>query len=323
MSITIVVLDGYTLNPGDLSWGPLEALGALTVYERTAPEQIVPRARKASFLLTNKVPLDAHTLAQLPALRYVGVLATGYDVVDVEAAARQGVSVTNIPSYGTNSVAQMVFAHLLAFHHHVCDHSAAVKAGKWSAAPDFCFWDFSQIELAGKVMGIVGFGRIGQQVGRVASALGMAVQAYDHRPHDVTDIAGFRWVDLPELFRTSDVISLNCPLTPETEGMINAETLKLMKPSAYLINTARGGLVVERDLAAALNEGRIAGAGLDVLSTEPPEADNPLLSAKNTFITPHIAWATREARQRLMAIAAANIRAFLDGQPQNLVGRHH
>ncbi len=321
MSITIVVLDGYTLNPGDLSWEPLEVLGDVTVYDRTAPEQVVARARNASFVLTNKVPLDADTLAQLSALRYIGVLATGYDVVDVEAARQHSVTVTNIPSYGTNSVAQMVIAHLLAFCHHVQDHNAAVKAGKWTAAPDFCFWDFPQIELDGKMMGIVGFGRIGQQVGRIVAALGMAVQAYDHRPHEVTDIEGFRWVELPTLFRTSDVISLNCPLTPETEGMINSETLALMKPSAFLINAARGGLVVEHDLAAALNEGRIAGAGLDVLSTEPPEATNPLLTARNTFITPHIAWATREARQRLMRIAAANISAFLDGHPQNVVGQ--
>lgn len=315
----ITVLDGYTLNPNDLSWDALETLGNLSVYARTPAPEIVARAHNASIILTNKTPLTAQTLAQLPTLRYIGVLATGYNVVDVVAATQQGITVTNIPAYGTHSVAQMVIAHLLTLCHRVQRHSDAVTGGAWSQSPDWCFWQSPQIELAGKVMGIIGLGNIGHQIGRIASALGMSVQAYSPRPREVTDIAGFRWVALDELFSTSDVVSLNCPLTPETTHLINRETLALMKKNAFLLNASRGGLIAEQDLADALNMGRIAGAGLDVLSTEPPTPDNPLLAAKNVLITPHMAWATREARQRLLTQAVENVRAFLNGQPLNVV----
>ncbi len=319
MSIKIVVLDGYTLNPGDLSWAELEILGSLTVHERTSPDHILERVHDATIILTNKVPLSGSLLRQLSNLKYIGLLATGYDVVDVRTAQEIGVLVTNIPTYGTKSVAQMVIAQLLSLCQHVESHSDAVKAGRWTASPDFCFWDYPLIELDGKIMGIVGFGRIGHQVGRIAAALGMKVQAHDRTQAMVTDIDDFKWVELPELLKTSDVISLNCPLVPETAGLINKETLRLMKSSAFLLNASRGGLVVDDDLAAALNSDQIAGAALDVLSTEPPESDNPLLFAKNIIITAHIAWATREARQRLMAIAIENIKAFLNNHPQNVV----
>jgi glycerate dehydrogenase len=315
----IVVLDGYPLNPGDLSWAGLKALGEVTVHDRTPGDLILERAAGAEMLLTNKTPLSADTLEQLPDLQYIGLLATGYNVVDVAAAAARNIIVTNVPTYGTQSVAQMVFAHLLALCHRVELHSYAVKAGKWAASPDFCFWESPQIELAGKTIGIIGFGRIGHQVGRIAAAFGMNVQAYDARQWDVTDIDSFKWAALDDLFATSDVVSLNCPLFPETEGMINAENLKKMKASAFLINASRGGLVIEQDLADALNRGDIAGAALDVLSTEPPARDNPLFWAKNVLITPHIAWATQEARQRLMNTVVQNVSAFLAGESQNVV----
>lgn len=315
----IVVLDGYTLNPGDLSWSELEALGALRVYERTPYDQIPERAGTASIVLTNKTVLDAAMIDQLPGLRYIGVLATGYNVIDTAAADARSIVISNIPTYGTQSVAQMVMAQLLTFCHRVQQHSDAVKAGRWTESDDWCFWDTPQIELARRTMGIIGFGRIGHQVGRLAAAFGMKVQAYNPESEPVDDIEDFRWVSLPELFETSDVISLNCPLTPETQGIINRDNLALMKSTAFLLNASRGGLVVDADLAEALNEGRIAGAGLDVLSTEPPPVDNPLLSARNIIITPHIAWATREARQRLMNTAVDNVRAFIAGSPQNVV----
>ncbi|MFC1959359.1 D-2-hydroxyacid dehydrogenase [Chloroflexota bacterium] len=315
----IVVLDGYTLNPGDLSWDELKTLGSLTVYDRTPYEQIVERAAQAEIVLTNKTPLDATTLKQLPELRYIGVLATGYNVVDVNTAQQRGIPVANIPIYGTKSVAQMVIGQLLSFCHHIDHHSEAVKAGRWSDDPDWCFWDYPQVELDSKTLGIVGFGRIGHQIGRIAAALGMNIQAYDRIQRPIDDVPGFHWVGLEELFQTSDVISLNCPLTPETEGLINQATLQLMKPTALLLNASRGPLIVEQDLADALNAGQIAGAGLDVLSAEPPDVDNPLLTAKNIIITPHIAWATREARQRLMTTAVGNAQAFLSGQSENVV----
>jgi len=317
---TIVVLDGYTLNPGDLSWDALAALGHLTLYERTPPEETLKRAQGAHIALTNKTVLDAKTLDRLPDLRYIGVTATGYNVVDVAAARARGITVTNIPAYGTHSVAQMMIAQLLTLCHRVQRHDDAVKAGRWSQAPDWCFWESPQIELADKTMGIIGLGRIGHQVGRIAAALGMRVQAYNPSQRPITDIEGFRWVALADIWRTSDVISLNCPLTPQTAGIVNRETLRQMKSTAFLLNASRGGLVVDDDLAAALRAGEIAGAGLDVLSTEPPPADHPLLTAPNTVITPHIAWATAEARQRMMSILVANVRAFLDGQPQNVIG---
>lgn len=317
----IVVLDGYTLNPGDLSWNAVEQFGTLQVYDRTAAEDIISRARGAEVVFTNKTPLTAGTIAELDSLQYIGVLATGYNIVDVEAAQRAGIVVTNVPTYGTNAVAQIVFAHLLEHCHHVKDHDSAVKAGRWQAQPDFCFWDFPLTELADKVMGIVGFGRIGRQVGVIASAFGMHVAAYDvERTAPPKTISTFTWMGLDELFSTADVVSLNCPLFPENQGMVDERRISLMKPTAVLINASRGGLIVDEDLARALNNDRIAGASLDVVSNvEPPPADDPLLTAKNCFITPHIAWAARESRERLMKTAADNLAAYLNGSPQNVV----
>jgi len=317
--LKIVVLDGYTLNPGDLSWSGIEAYGDTQVYEYTPEDKIIERAKGAEIVFTNKTPLTAETLDKLEGLRYIGVLATGYNIVDVKAASDKGIIVTNIPTYGTNSVAQMVFAHILELCHHVQLHSDAVKQGEWTNCRDFCFWKIPQIELYDKTMGIVGFGNIGRQVGKIANAIGMKVIAYDKIKNNPPEYEGFKWVSLEELFKESDVVSLHCPLFPETQGMINKNTLSLMKKTAFLINTSRGGLVVDQDLAEALNEGRIAGAGLDVLSVEPPAEDNPLLKAKNCLITPHIAWATKEARARLMDIAVNNLKCFLEGKPVNVV----
>ena len=319
--MNIVVLDGFTLNPGDLSWKRLEDMGKLTVYDRTSDSDIISRGREAVVILTNKTPLSADVIAELPELKYVGVLATGYNVVDVEAAAKRGIPVTNVPTYGTTAVAQMVFAHILEHCHHVKDHSDAVKAGEWNDQPDFCFWNFPLFELAEKTLGIVGFGRIGRQVGIIGSSFGMRVRAADSVHVDPpTEIGDFGWLKVDDLFTASDVVSLNCPLFPETEGMVNTERLELMKPTAILVNASRGGLVIDEDLAAALNSGRIAGASLDVVSnSEPPDPNNPLLSARNCFITPHIAWAAKESRERLMATAMDNIQAFIDGNPQNVV----
>lgn len=314
----LVVLDGYCLNPGDLSWDALRRFGDLTVFDRTRLEEVVERAAGAEIVFTNKTPLPASALAQLSALRYIGVLATGYNVVDVNAAKERGIVVTNIPTYGTASVAQFVFALLLELCHNVKLHSDAVRAGEWSSNPDWCFWKSPLVELAGRTMGIVGFGRIGRQVGRIADAMGMHVVAYDTY-HGGPPQYSFRWAGLEELLRESDVVSLHSPLFPDTQGMINAKTLTMMKPSAFLINTSRGPLVVDSDLADALNAGRLAGAGVDVLSVEPPAADNPLLSARNCLVTPHIAWATREARARLMDQAVGNVAAFVAGKPVNVV----
>jgi len=315
----IVVLDGYCLNPGDLSWDALRGFGDVEVYERTPAADVAQRAAGAVIALTNKTPLKAETLARLPELKYIGVLATGYNIVDVEAAGRQGIAVTNIPTYGTASVAQFVFALLLELCHNVGLHSASVRAGEWSRHADWSFWKSRLTELAGKTMGVIGFGRIGRSVGRIADAMGMKVIANDTYQPDPPPYPGFRWVSVEELLRESDVVSLHSPLFPETQGMINARTLALMKPSAFLINTSRGPLIVDQDLAAALNAGRLAGAALDVLSLEPPAETNPLLSASNCLITPHIAWATREARARLMDLAIQNISAFLSGNPQNVI----
>jgi len=315
----IVVLDGFTLNPGDLSWEELETLGEVTIHERTPPELILSRAEGAEIILTNKTPLRSEVIAQLPKLRYIGVLATGFDVVDLEAAKKQNVVVTNVPAYSSDSVAQMVFALLLELSIHVGEHSAAVRKGNWSACKDFCFWIHPLHELAGKTMGIIGYGRIGKRVAEIAEVYGMHVLIHDVVKVESNETGTPQWVELPELFRKSDVISLHCPLTADTQGMINKETLKLMKKSAFLINTARGKLIVEEDLAEALNKGMIAGAGLDVLSVEPPGKDNPLLQAVNCIITPHIAWATKEARIRLLRIAVDNIKAFLKGCPVNVV----
>lgn len=309
-SSSIVVLDGYTLNPGDLSWDPLKALGPFTCYDRTPAAEIISRASPARILLTNKTLLNAQTLAQLPGLAYIGVLATGYNVVDTDAARSRGIPVTNVPEYGTHAVAQHTLALLLELTQHAGHHAATVRDGRWSAISDFCYWDYPLIELDGLRLGIVGSGRIGSAVARIAEAFGMTV-SFARR-------AGGR-AELERVIRSSDVISLHCPLTPETRGMINAATIDWMKPTALLINTGRGPVINEADLAAALNEGRIAGAALDVLSVEPPSPDNPLLKAKNCIITPHLAWGARAARARLLDVAAANVRAFLDGKPVNVV----
>lgn len=318
MANRIVVLDGYTLNPGDLSWDGFTKLAPIDVHERTPPGSIVERASGAWFVLTNKTPLSADTLRALPDLRYIGVLATGYNVVDVKEAKARGVVVSNIPTYGTASVAQHVFALLLELTNHAQTHAGAVRAGDWTTSKDWCFTLAPLVELANKTLGIVGFGRIGRQVAAIGHAMGMRVTAFDSVRTNPPDYPGFQFVELDELLRQADVVSLHCPLFPETQGLINANTLRLMKPTAFLINTSRGPLVVEQDLAAALNDGRIAGAGLDVLSVEPPR-DNPLLQARNCVVTPHIAWATREARARLMQLAVENLAAFVNGRPQNVV----
>jgi len=315
----IVVLDGYCLSSGDLSWDALRRFGELEVFDRTAEEALVARAAGAAIILTNKTPVSAASLRKLPELRYIGVTATGFDIVDVAAAARQGIVVSNIPTYGTASVAQFVFALLLELCHNVRLHADAVRAGEWSRSADWSFWKSPLVELAGKTMGVVGFGRIGRQTGRIAEAMGMRVIAHDTYQGDQPAYEGFRWVALDELLRESDVVSLHSPLLAETKGMINARSLALMRPSSFLINTARGPLIVDQDLADALNAGRLAGAALDVLSVEPPAETNPLLGARNCLVTPHIAWATREARSRLIDGAIENVAAFLAGKAQNVV----
>jgi glycerate dehydrogenase len=315
----ITVLDGYALNPGDLSWDALAHFGEVQVFDRTPASEAAARAAGATIVLVNKTPLSAETLRQLPGLKYVGVLATGYDIVDVGVARELGIVVTNIPIYGTASVAQFVFALLLELCHNVRLHADAVRAGEWTRHPDWCFWKSPLVELAGKTMGIIGFGRIGRQTGRIADALGMRVMAHDTWQGDPPSWAGFRWAGVEQVLRESDVVSLHSPLFPETRGMIGARSLAWMKSTAFLMNTSRGPLVVDQDLADALNAGRIAGAGLDVLSVEPPAESNPLLSARNCLITPHIAWATREARSRLMDLAVENISAYVAGMPQNVI----
>ena len=310
----IVVLDGYTLNPGDLDWAALKKLGECEIRDRTAPADIAAVAKDAEIILTNKTPLSAATLTQLPKLRYIGVLATGYNIVDVAVANGRGVTVTNVPNYGTRSVAQHVFALLLELTQNAGHHAQTVRDGRWAKSADFCYWDKSLVELEGLTLGIVGFGRIGRAVSDIGRAFGMETIAFSRSASGLVPR-----VDLDELFRRSDVISLHCPLTPETQGLVNATRLALMKPTAFLINTGRGPLIVEQDLADALNAGRLAGAGLDVLSVEPPKADHPLFKAKNSLITPHIAWATKAARSRLLAIVVANLAAFQAGQSQNVV----
>ncbi len=310
----IVVLDGFAANPGDLSWDAFTALGDCTIHDRTAPNEIVDRLRDAEVALTNKAILDATTFEQLPSLRYVGVVATGYNNVDVAAARSRNIPVCNVPEYGTATVAQAVFALLLELTNRTGHHAETVRSGRWCRSLDFCYWDGSLIELSGLTLGIVGYGRIGQAVARIGRAFGMRILAY-RRSGDL----GPEGSDLDTLFRTSDVISLHCPLTPETRAMVDAKRLAQMKPGAFLINTARGLLIQEADLADALNAGRLAGAGLDVLSVEPPTETHPLLHARNCVITPHIAWATRAARGRLLHLTAENLRAFLRGTPQNIV----
>ncbi|WP_248924327.1 D-2-hydroxyacid dehydrogenase [Paenibacillus hamazuiensis] len=319
--MNIVILDGYTLNPGDLSWQGLEKLGNVSIYERTPPDLVLERASGADILLTNKTPLHAEILAKLSDLQYIGVLATGYDVVDVNFAKQRNVVVTNVPGYGTDSVAQMVFALLLELCQNVKLHSDAVRSGEWAAGKDWCFWKTPLVELAGKTLGIVGYGQIGEQVARIGLAFGMKIVAFKRTMAESTPFPNFRWARLSELLEVSDVVSLHCPLTPETEGMINKASLAGMKSTAFLINTARGKLLVDEDLADALNRGVIAGAGLDVLSVEPPHGSNPLFKANNCIITPHIAWATKEARSRLLNTAVDNIRAFISGTMKNVVNK--
>lgn len=317
----IVVLDGYTENPGDLSWDGLAQLGELTVYDRTSltdPAQAIARIGAAQIVFTNKTPLPEQVFAACDQIRFVGVLATGYNVVDIDAARRRGIVVCNVPAYGTASVSQFAIALLLEICHHVAHHSQAVHEGRWSANPDWCFWDYPLVELAGKTMGIIGFGRIGQATGRIAKAMGMRVLAYDAKPTDSgREIA--EYVELDTLLAESDVVALHCPLFPQTQGIINRGTIAKMKDGVIILNNARGPLIVEQDLADALNSGKVAAAGLDVASTEPILPDNPLLRAKNCLITPHISWAPKESRQRIMDCSVENLRAFLAGSPVNVV----
>ena len=313
----IVVLDSYVLNPGDLSWSGIEKLGNCTIYDRTPPKFFIERAKNANAIFTNKVIINEEIISKLPDLKFIGVLATGYNVVDTVAARNAGITVTNIPSYSTASVAQMVFSHILNFAQNISIHANSVSAGDWAKSVDFAYWKTPQIELVGKTLGIIGFGQIGQAVAKVGLAFGMNV-IFNNRSKKSADIKANQ-VDLESLLSESDFISINCPLTTENTGFINKATISKMKPSAFLINTGRGPLINEQDLADALNSEKIAGAGLDVLSVEPADKNNPLTIAKNCFITPHIAWATLEARTRLMNIAAENIKAFIEDNPQNVV----
>ena len=318
--MNIVILDGYTENPGDLSWDALAALGDLTVYDRTPKEEdeIVRRIGDAEIVFTNKTPLTAEIFARCPSIRYVGLLSTGYNIADIGAARERNIPVTNIPAYGTTAVAQAAMALLLEITNRVGHHSSAVREGRWSACDDFCFWDHPLVELSGKTLGIVGFGRIGQAFGKAAKAFGMEILAAGSRPTKAgKEIA--EYVSLDELYARADVISLHCPLFPETERMINKNTIAKMKDGVILLNTGRGQLICEPVLAEALRSGKVRAAGLDVLSQEPPAADNPLLTAPNCFITPHIAWAAKESRQRLMDTAVDNLKQFLNGTPVNVV----
>jgi glycerate dehydrogenase len=317
----IVVLDGHTLNPGDNPWDEVAALGCLTVHDRTPPDQIVSRAADADIVLTNKTPLDAATLAKLPGLRFISVLATGYNIVDVAAAAARGVPVSNVPVYGTDAVAEFVIAQMLDFTKRVRCHSMDAHGGGWQASPDFCYWNNPHfIELSGKTLGIIGFGRIGRRVGELASAFKMRVLAHS-RSEPAPASFPFQRADVATIFREADFVTLHCPLTPENEGFVDAALLATMKSGAFFINTARGPLVDEAALAAALEHGTIAGAACDVVSAEPIRADNPLLGARNLILTPHIAWAAVEARRRLMRATAENIAGFLSGRPHNVVNR--
>ena len=316
----IVILDGYTENPGDLSWEGFEALGDLTVYDRTTDHsQIAVRIGDAEIILTNKTPVSREIMGACPKLKYIGLLATGYNVVDVKAAKEAGITVTNIPTYGTDAVSQYAIALLLELCHHIGEHWDCVKRGDWTKNKDWCFWNHPLIELAGKTMGIIGFGRIGQGTARIAQAMGMKVLAYDtyHNPELVSDTCTYASLD--QVFASSDVITLHCPLFPETEGIINKDTISRMKDGVMIINNSRGPLIVEADLRDALNSKKVAGAAVDVVSTEPISMDNPLLDADNCIITPHIAWAPKESRQRLMEIAVKNLEAFLNGAAQNVV----
>ena len=317
----IVLLDGYTINPGDIGWGPLEALGDITIYDRGEQSDVIERAKDAEILLVNKLRIDDDVMAQLPKLKYIGVTATGYNIVDVKAAERRGIVVTNIPAYGTDAVAQYTMALLLEITSRVGQHAQLVKEGAWAAQPDFCFWQSPLIELSGKTLGLIGTGRIGMSVAKIANAFGMNVIAFNRTHYPENEHELFRYVPAETVFKEADVVSLHCPLTEETMHIINRSNLELMKPDAILINTARGGLIDEPALYEALKSNQIYAAGLDVLTLEPPEADHPLYHLDNCFITPHIAWAPKEARLRLMHIAADNIRAFKDGRRLNVVSK--
>ena len=316
----IVVLDGYTTNPGDLCWDKLKELGECTIYDRTAPGEVLERAAGAEAILTNKVVINSETMTALPDLKYIGVMATGYNVVDINAARERGIIITNIPAYSTPSVGQMVFAHILNISQQVQRHSEEVHKGRWTNNKDFCFWDTPLMELREKKIGLVGLGNTGYTTARVAIGFGMQVYALTSKSHFQLP-PEIKKMDLDQLFSECDIISLHCPLTPETREMVNARRLAMMKPTAILINTGRGPLINEQDLADALNSGKIYAAGVDVLSSEPPRADNPLLTAKNCYITPHIAWASTEARERLMNIAISNLQAYISGTPENVVNK--
>jgi len=316
--MNIVILDGYTANPGDLSWQGLEEIGEVTVYDRTKADETVARAADADIVLTNKVIISREIIAQLPRLKYIGVLATGYNVVDIEAAHERGITVTNVPTYSTESVAQMVFAHLLTVTNRTEHYAIENRNGRWTKNPDFCYWDFPHMELAGKTFGIVGLGNIGRRVAEIATAFGMHVKALTSKSADALP-ANIEKATLESILSTSDVLSLHCPLTDKTRHLINRETLQQMKPTAILINTGRGPLVDDQAVADALSGGRLAAFCADVLTEEPPKADNPLLKQPNAYMTPHIAWASKEARVRLVQVATDNVRAFINGRPQNMV----
>lgn len=321
-----VILDGYTLNPGDLDWSEVKELVDVTIYDRTTYSQeelslVIERSKDAEIILTNKTPIPAEVIKELPYLKYIGMLSTGFDAVDIEAAKESGITVANIPTYGTDAVSQMAIALLLELCHHVGSHSDAVRRGDWTNNADWSFWNYPLIELSGKTMGIIGFGRIGQATGRIAQALGMKVLAFDHYQNKELETETMKYVDLKELYANSDVISLHCPLTNENKGIINKANINQMKDGVFIINNSRGPLVNEEDLAAALNNNKVGGAALDVVSTEPIKENNPLLHAKNCIITPHISWATREARQRLLNTAVDNLKMYLEGAPTNVVNK--
>lgn len=313
-----VVLDGYACNPGDLSWKELEATSDCVIYDRTTPEELYDRAKDAEIIITNKVCIDANIISQLPCLRYIGVAATGFNIVDCKAAKEHGIIVTNIPAYSTNAVAQMVFAHILTIYNHVEHYANEVRNGSWERSKDFCYFNTPLHELSGKTMGVIGLGNTGMATARIAIGFGMKVMAFTSKS-DLQISHDIKKVGMDELFSSCDILSINCPLNDETKDLVNAEKLNMMKPTAIIINTARGGIVNAVDLAEALNSGKIAAAGMDVLDQEPPKGDNPLLHAKNCFITPHIAWASFESRSRLMAILTENVKAFISGKPQNVV----
>lgn len=317
----IVVLDGYTLNPGDLSWKGFEELGEVIIYDRTPETEVVSRIGDAEIVLANKVPITRTAIESAPNLKYIGVLATGYNVFDIEAAKEKSVIVTNIPTYGTASVSQFAIALLLEICHHIGHHSDSVHAGNWESNPDWCYWDYPLIELAGKTMGIIGFGRIGQNTAKIAMALGMKILAYDVNKNLELENKNCRYVELDELLSNSDVIALHCPLFPSTEGIINKNIIAKMKDGVIILNNSRGQLIVEEDLRDALNSGKVYAAAVDVVSSEPIRGDNPLLQAKNCIITPHISWAPIESRRRLMDIALNNLKAFLEGKPVNVVNK--